>query len=333
METKRIPITGTPPALLPAFISGFNLIANNAKILLFPILLDLLLWLGPHVRVKTIYDAVLTALPDVAKDLGNPDLVALINENMAYFKDITAHINLLSGLRTLPVGIPSLQFGLSPIETPFGSPLMIEMPDFGTALLVFILTMVVGYFLGTAYFSWISRLTATTQVPFSIKTTIKQALQAISLALILGIALLIILLPLTFVVSILSMISAGVAEAALLIASFFLLWTLMPVLFSMHGIFTHNFNAINSISASVRLVRYFMPGAGFFMIIALILTLGLNAIWSIAPAASWLSVFGIAGHAFISTAIIAASFIYYRGSFQWMQENLQRLAQTNGIKI
>jgi hypothetical protein len=49
-------------------------------------------------------------------------------------------------------------------------------------------------------------------------------------------------------------------------------------------------------------------------------------LWRIPPADSWLTLLGIFGNAFVSTALLAASFIYYRDLnvwvdtvFQWVQ--------------
>jgi hypothetical protein len=61
--------------------------------------------------------------------------------------------------------------------------------------------------------------------------------------------------------------------------------------------------------------------------VILILSTGLNLLWSIPEADDWLLSIGIAGHAFVSTALLAGSFIFYRSAMRWMQEIIQhRLA-------
>ena len=37
-----------------------------------------------------------------------------------------------------------------------------------------------------------------------------------------------------------------------------------------------------------------------------------------------MSLVGIAGHAFVTTGLLAASFVYYRDAMRWVQEFLQR---------
>jgi hypothetical protein len=39
-----------------------------------------------------------------------------------------------------------------------------------------------------------------------------------------------------------------------------------------------------------------------------------------------MSMVGVLGHAFITTALLSASFIYYAGGIRWMRENVNRLS-------
>jgi hypothetical protein len=55
-----------------------------------------------------------------------------------------------------------------------------------------------------------------------------------------------------------------------------------------------------------------------------ILSQGLDLLWQVPPDTSWMSLVGIAGHAFITTGLLAASFVYYRDGIRWVQERLQR---------
>jgi hypothetical protein len=77
---------------------------------------------------------------------------------------------------------------------------------------------------------------------------------------------------------------------------------------------------------SIRMVRFFLPGASMYIITSALLSECLNLIWTIPDPSSWLTAVGIFGHAFIVTALIAASFIYYREGLRWMQDNLQRMS-------
>ncbi|PKN90066.1 MAG: hypothetical protein CVU45_04470, partial [Chloroflexi bacterium HGW-Chloroflexi-7] len=54
MEKSNVTLTGTPPKLFPTLLKGFNTIANHWYLILFPVVIDALLWLGPKLKVKTL---------------------------------------------------------------------------------------------------------------------------------------------------------------------------------------------------------------------------------------------------------------------------------------
>ena len=53
--------------------------------------------------------------------------------------------------------------------------------------------------------------------------------------------------------------------------------------------------------------------------------LWLEFLWAIPADNSWLALVGIFGHAFITTALLASSFIYYHDMTTWLQTVLARL--------
>jgi hypothetical protein len=55
---------------------------------------------------------------------------------------------------------------------------------------------------------------------------------------------------------------------------------------------------------------------------------GLNFLWNIPPSGSWMTLVGIAGHAFVTTALLAASFVYYRDMQVWLQTVFEKLKES-----
>jgi hypothetical protein len=107
---------------------------------------------------------------------------------------------------------------------------------------------------------------------------------------------------------------------------FVLLWMFMPLIFSPHGVYVINQKAFPSMLLSMRMVRFFLPGTGMFVVTAAMVSEVLNMVWTIPDATTWLTLVGIFGHAFIVTALLAASFIYYREGLRWMQETIQHMS-------
>jgi hypothetical protein len=119
----------------------------------------------------------------------------------------------------------------------------------------------------------------------------------------------------------------------LFIGAILLIWLVMPIFFSSHGIFSQQMNALHAILASLRMVRFTLPNTGLFILIFLVINQGLGFLWNTPPLNSWWMLVGIIGHAFVSTALLAASFVYYRDINAWLKivfDQLQR--QTASIK-
>jgi hypothetical protein len=59
---------------------------------------------------------------------------------------------------------------------------------------------------------------------------------------------------------------------------------------------------------------------------------GLNELWKVPSQNSWLMLVGLAGHAFITTALLSASFVYYREMNDWLQNVYERIQQAGQSK-
>jgi hypothetical protein len=140
----------------------------------------------------------------------------------------------------------------------------------------------------------------------------------LSLILLLGI-------PTLILIAVLGMISPAIAQGALFLTSLFIIWLLLPLIFSPHGIFLSKQNAVNAMLTSVRMVRGSMPGTSLFILALLITSQGMDIIWRMPSENSWMLFIGILGHAFISTSLLASSYIYYRKGRLWMQHTIQQM--------
>ncbi len=326
MENQRQSIT-PPPRLMTAMIAGFNAVANHVYLILPPILLDIFLWLGPRLSLERILAPMIADMTATFEQLGSAELTQAMDASIKLWEQFAQQFNFFSLLRTLPVGIPSLMAGSVDPATPFGGFTQLEVTSTGGMLLIGLLMTVFGILLGCYYFSSVSRFSIKTTTEVTLRCSSWQAgqtylLTLLSLALILTLAI-----PGMLIISVLTFINPALATGALLVVALFAMWFLIPLVFSPHGIYTRQQNAVTSMLNSVRLVRYFMPNVSLFILIAFLLSQGLNRLWLVPPADSWLTLVGIAGHAFISTALLAASFVFYRNAYAWLDENLAKAAQ------
>jgi len=335
-----------PPRLMPSFIAGFNTVASNIYLILLPVLLDLLLWFGPHLRLKElmlpfVLDSI-AAVREMNNSGTNVEMLAGIEQIWTSFLE---HYNVLSMLNTFPVGVPSLMAGQGPLNTPFGSAPVMEISGVLAALGLWLLAGIIGLVLGSLYFATIAHYSVplpanaplpassalgqnrvqprvepaqTPSAPLSLHRLGWQVLQVILLIIILFALLMILFLPAMFITSILTLLSPALATIALVGMSFIVLWLLIPLVFSPHGIFVLSLNALSAMLASARLVRFFLPGTGLFLLMTVIFYQGLGILWRTPPDTSWMALVGIFGHAFISTALLSASFFYYRSGHEFV---------------
>jgi hypothetical protein len=137
--------------------------------------------------------------------------------------------------------------------------------------------------------------------------------------------------PITLVIWVLAVLNPMLASGAVFVILLLSFWAIVPLYFTPYGIFVRRQNAFYSIFTSLRMARFTLPTSGLFVVCVLLLSTGLNYLWSVPPDDSWMKLVGIGGHAFIATALLAASFVYYRDMNVWLQTVFEQLQQKQGL--
>lgn len=326
MNAQNSPQPIKPPRLIPTIVSGFNMVASNVYLILIPLLMDLFLWFGPRLSIKSLVMPFINNVINNLQKIGTSDLAATVKSTQEMWTELLNSYNVFITLRTIPVGVPSLVAREGLTQNPLGVPITLEITSTSLALLIYIVLGLVGFFFGALYFNQISRITTPTKEKFQFKQFINQYLQSVWMAVFLFIIGMILIIPASITLSFFSLLGEGISQFLLLLAGFILLWILIPLVLSPHGIFVLQQKAMPSMMLSTRLVKVFLPGTGSFVLTCAVISEGLNLLWSTPAANSWLTLVGIAAHAFIVTGLLAATFYYYRDGIRWMQDNLQRMA-------
>ncbi len=325
MNTKIDEKKLAPPRLIPALLEGFNTVTNHIGLILFPLGLDLLIWFGPQLKLEKLLKPIYTNAIQTLIAYNNAEMQQLLETSRAEMEIILNRINLTNSLSTFPFGVPSLLSGQGVTETPLGFPVSYEIPSIGLILLITAFFIVIGLFLGSLYLTAIAHSTNNKKERINLQKLIKKVVKGVGLSLLLVIILIMLILPILFVVSLFSLFSPVISQILLIISTFILIWLLIPLIFSPHGVFAEDMGIIQSILYSIKVVRSYLPGTGMFLLAAILIGQGLDILWMAAPSNSWLTLIGITGHAFIYTALIAASFIYYQKSSEWTKEILERI--------
>jgi len=318
--------------MFATFIQGFNTVANNIYLILLPVLLDLYMWLGPHLSLQKMLQPFFAQLLTQMNAIGSLD-ASTASTYKQTFDSFSQQFNLFSTLHTFPVGVPGLFTFPLELKSPIGKPLILSVLNNGLAFSLFLLFSLVGILLGSLYFNMLARATSAERQPFSLRDVLWQSLQVLWMTLLLIALILVLGIPVSMVLGLVTLFLPGITDLAMILVMFAAIWLLMPLIFSPHGIFTNMNTTMTSVVTSVRLVRFFLPGTSFFILTAFLFDQILTILWTTPATDSWLLLIGVAGNAFVTTAMLAASFIYYRGGIAWMNENLKRLQEANQVKV
>lgn len=321
MDSENLQILPNPPSLMKSLMAGFDAISKHIELIFFSIALDLILWFSPRVRLNNLIQSLgeLTSLNAGANDVDMLERLA----------DITTQINLLSSLRTFPVGIPSLMASRPPAANPIGTPMEWELPSFLVAIGLWTLVNIVGLLFGTLYFKLVAQAVmfdginwrlALGQWPWA-------SLQVIILTFFLFVLLSVSIFPFLCIFSFILASGLGLEQFVLfgmVIFGLLWVWFLLPFLYSPHGIFGPGVNAWQSLRKSARLTRATLPSTALLLLTIIVFSEGLRKLWTLPPDGSWWLLVGIAGHAFITTSLLAATFIFYKDSDLWVQQVFQK---------
>jgi hypothetical protein len=110
----------------------------------------------------------------------------------------------------------------------------------------------------------------------------------------------------------------------ILIGGGLVIWLLFPLVFSAHGIFVKKRPAWVSLREGVRVTRVTLPATALLFVTVMLLSQGLDLLWNQPKETSWLVLVGLTGHAFVTSGLLAATFIYYHDADLWLQRQVQK---------
>jgi hypothetical protein len=330
MDNIESQVAPVPPNLITSLRTGFDAIANQIVIIIFPIAIDLLLWLGPHLQVKKLIDDILNVIASTP-EMNSIQSRDLLSSSMELFHTAAAQFNLLSLLRAFPVGIPSLMAARLPTQIPNGIPLFIDITNPLLAAGLWISLTIVGLIAGCFYFNIVVQAALGGKIEWRkvLGNWSWASLQVLSLALALLILFIAISVPSSCAISVITLFGLPLGQFALFLYIGVILWLAFPLLFSAHGIFVNHNNVLISVQKSMLLTRMTLPTTAIFILSILVISEGMNVLWRVPAETSWLTLVGVAGHAFITSALLAASFVYYRDADNWTQDILAKIKARN----
>ena len=312
----------SPPGAVTTLVKGFNTVAGNALLILFPAALDFFLWLGPRLKADSLLAPIVQALPDIQAQVPADQAKIFVQ----FIHDFQNGLNLFTVLRTFPLGVFSLMSTSLAVNSPLGIRPGLDVSNWLVALAIILVLTLFGWIAGSLYFRSVSKVALKLQEGTG---RLRSLFHGVLLSMTWMLFFTVINLPLLILFVFLAMLDGLVRTIVLIILSVPAAWVLMVIFFSFYGIFANAQNAFISTRSSVRMLRYGLPPLGWFSMLVLLISQGMDLLWRAAPADSWMMAVGILGHAFVSTSLLAASFIFYRDLNSWIETALQWLNKQN----
>lgn len=331
-----------PIGVWASLVAGFERVAARPVLIIPLLVLDLLLWFGPHLSLAKLVPegTAWLAVPDASDPAiaGQLEMVGeLLNILRERFNLVSAlsslpggmPFNLLVAVGSLPAGLPSLMAGQLPIRSPLGSAPVLYPQSPSQVLLLWAVLTGVGLGLGVVYHRWLAREAAP-----------EEFLSSSWLAWVRMVVLFLIayaggLLTLTFVVlvaSLLGLIHPMLSTVFIIMGIGLLFWAAIYLGFTTHGIIRYDFGVFRAMLESASVVRgNLLSTTGFLFVAFLLVWFSTTEIWSLPDERSWYNLLSILGHAFLSSTLIVASYAFYQ-SRRVRARQSRAMDQPGGVK-
>jgi hypothetical protein len=337
---------------------GFQAVARRWWLLLIPILLDTLFWLGPRISVQDLaqeaiktLETELTALPAQGLDEWFGVLSEALNQAATEY-------NALSGLRVGMLGVPSLLiWGGAQLGSPsayeglwvsflrtidmadllaaiprasFALPVVWEVGSEGIWLLLVLGLSLLGTAVGSIYLTHVWQSTGPDlERPLFWVRAGKLGVRFVLFWLLRALVLALLGIPFVFAIALISMLSAQLALLFASIALGLATWLSFYGTFVLNAMIVNDAPVLRAIWNSIGVVlRNFWPTLWLFILINLIGG-GLTILWQQVSHGAWTGL-AIIANAYVGTSLIAASLLFYQDRYVRWQEAVAELLAKQG---
>ena len=320
MKTAKNQVLPAPPSLTDSIRAGFDAVAGHVGLIAIPIVIDLFLWLGPHLSLERLLKGFLERIFSL-QGMDAPEMTEVMDYAQGIWVIVAERLNLFSFLRSYPVGVPSLMAANQPVLTPLGAPDFWDVQSMVAVMGLIILLTLAGLAIGSFFFMIVAQASLYGEIRWgeAFNRWPGTLTQVLLLMLFWMLIIFAISIPSSCFITAFSLGGFAVGQIGIFILGGLILWLLFPLFFSGHGIFVYQIKMWESVRKSIRLTRMTLPKTALFFLTILLVSEVLEILWSTPKDDSWLILVGIAGHALVTTGMLAASFIYYRDADRWVE--------------
>lgn len=300
---------------------GFQILNRNLWLIVLPVLVDLLLWLGPRFSIAPLLQGFILR----AQRAADPQAVEFLHQFGEKF-------NLLSLLAVLPLlEVPSLLAQRAPgMLSPLGRPAVFPIRN-TLALVGWVLLLIpAGLLLGFLYLYGLARcvVVTTRDEPAAAKGESNVApLGCVGgfVRFFLFVAVLLSLLvlfipPWALLVGMVSVIARPLGILVWMLGIGLIASVVLHLLFVVHGVILGGRGLLRATWESALLFRSQFPSVIWLLLLAAVIYNGLGYAWSLPPGDSWLLAIGILANSCVATGLTAATFVFYQERVRYVPQ-------------
>lgn len=306
---KNRPIVSPFSVVLTSLKAGFDFTTRHWWLSAIPFLLDLLFWLGPRLSIVALWEQ---SLKEAGMTIAQFDEMLGSNLTLST-QELVKSVNLMTLLSPPVFGIPVLMT-VPPEKLPI-NPLSIVISTNGMLILLYIGLILAGVLLAGVYFSLIAFLVQREEAEnwegYG-RNYLPKIVRYIFFSVITLVALFVIFIPTAILLALTSLIHPLVMIAALVFLFTMTTWLAIFFAFTIPNFFLRKSSLFKNFSLSVSFVRAQLPTVLPFVLSTIVLAQVTSYIWRIADDGSWLTIVSLAGHAFVGTSLIVATFLFYK---------------------
>jgi len=307
-----------PSGVIETLSAGYTAVNRQLWVLMLPILLDVFLWLGPHVSYSPLVGPVVTQAAEWTRQVAlgprrgpnNPELVGSLDDSRQWLIARADETNGLDILAWGPIALPT------PATLPSASDELAFVSGWSEGLALFGASVGLGLLLGGWFYAGLANasvglrggpLAAGRGTPRAVVDVLGLVGVLLGTGLLLG-------LPVLLLVGFTALLSPPVAALGGALIGAGLLFAAIHLFFAVDAIFVSNAGPLAAIQRSVGVVRrHLRPSVALILLTWLILA-GMAQVWDVLSN-NLQSPFGVAlailGNAYIASGLIAAGMIFY----------------------
>jgi hypothetical protein len=324
--------SATLPGVFSTLAAGFELTTRYLWLMVIPALLDLFLWIGPRLSFRPLIEALAAQMPEQA----------LLMDPAPLLEAFASRLNHFTYLSVSLLGVPALMTGLTPEKTPV-VPAVIERAGWGEWFGYLALFTVGGLLLSAVYYSLIAYAlrragaasagtTAALAPARFLRRTGRTWSRLIGLTALFPALVMIITIPAAILAGFMSLINQALATIVLMGAVIVLIWIMMFLSYTPQGMALNPRGFLPSLGESVRLFRSNLPASLGLLFLVVLARRMLSLILLTADSGTWVTGINLLAHAYISTALIVATFVFYRDRYAAFLQGAQLPTVTEQVK-